>query len=1607
MNLQELKAMSRADALAAADTYAGVEPGVHDSIWRKESTRGLNMVGPETEHGTAKGHFQMLDKTAATWEKRLGTKLDRFDFHESLWAAANQMKENRTATADTAEALAMYHGGTERKNWGPKTAAYVKEILGQELPAPAAQASRKAKLNTSTLTPEMARGMTLEDIQALGDPLPEVDKYVRPVLLTPNRGDATGASTLIPEQQRQYEAERQADWDKRNGVSFGTKIAEGYRKAADPTFRFISRLNGNYSVGPANPEFAEGLAADPTKLIGFEQEEREILLDSANEKDFAFRKDQILLDRERNQSIYATGGVAGFTAELIGGLAEPGGFVAGMGVGKAVAMAGLGARALAQAGRAGAAVASTAAENALGNVAYGAALQIAGDHRTVADYAMDATTGAVMGLAFSRGTYKDAMLAHASNARDAALKSDLDNLQEAIKRVGPDADEATLKRTLNEIESEKIKNVVNSGKAGAEEADRIPARDPVELMDEYADAPAEPVAEASVPEVKAPPEVPASQFLNRDAWLTQEIIAPAMTEQWKADYGLTLTPQEQRAHGTGAHLDPSVSANAREVQAFAKIVDGLVKKYADGLSLTLTSGAKWLDSANALGGFLPTGKSSGVLMLRNREDAFSTAIHEVGHAIAAWRLNKVDTNVRDDVLRAYHDWMTSMDHPDGTFTALGRWSAINTKVNGYDNLDKPLHMQVKADQARARNEKLADGRTLDYVRNFDEWTAEQFVKHIEKLYHDGSKEAPKLPKKIRDRVMELFDSLKELFTKAKSHGLLGADARFETFLKAELQSMPSPAVMAMVEPSAAKVAPSTQLQALRQSADAKRFGLDSMPLDSPVARAEFRIVLEMHKKAEQWAKANPVDAERLKALTAGNRTFGSTGINLAGSANPLARMIAGTLLEVTTGAQGRRTTAAIAAAGYERQFIGNTLNVYQDHYATWRKLQGQSWIADVKGNELRGRFDKLVAAEIEARGTGNAVQSHPLVVQAADALEAGYDRMRVTMQDVGAVGFARLGETSRGYMPHMLAAETVRDMTNAQRAAFIDSLKDQFMQNQGWDAAFSAELARKYMDHAIINANGGHEIPANVHSPAAADMVRDALLALNMPKQDLEAIMGKFSRGGASFTKKRLHLDLNKQYDDNGTPFTLLDLFNTDQLSLYRNYARRAAGETALMQNGVAGSQGLKLIRRAMMFGEEGKRASVADMEAFDQIAAEFLGQPFGTASGKWADRAMSANALVSLGGNIWSQLGETINAAWSVGINGMMDSIASAPRIRSEILALAKGQKVDSILNSIEGFGGQGEFGMDGYKLVMPYDTPNNAHEVYGADTPNMLDRMLRAGAHAQGVVNFWRATTAIQQRGMAEQITKKAIRYITEGKSDKALRDMGITADVAARLKADMPNMTVYNNGKLVEFDLSKAQDVHAARAFAHTVSRGTKQIIQGTFIGETGAWAHSGLLKLMTQFRSFPLISMEKQWARQKANHGLAGALGMMAGSMSMVLPIVAARVAAGAVGRKDKEAYIEKNMNPLALARASLNYIAMSGFAGELVDALGSLTGQFADTGGRSGAQRGIASNIVPALGLAENAWKAATDLDSPHKIAAVLPFSRLPGAVQVFNLLRPE
>lgn len=806
----------------------------------------------------------------------------------------------------------------------------------------------------------------------------------------------------------------------------------------------------------------------------------------------------------------------------------------------------------------------------------------------------------------------------------------------------------------------------------------------------------------------------------------------------------------------------------------------------------------------------------------------------------------------------------------------------------------------------------------------------------------------------------------------------------------------------------------------------KEIGAENIVATDPI---RGKMVSETHARAESWNANNPVDESRLKDLMSRMGKLApllaSTGQTLLRSKHPVARMITGTLLENTTGASGRRSSAAIDKAMFERVYLGD-IEYMPKLYRMYRQQHGGNGIKDAfgKSHTYKQFNEELTRYRTLAQRGQVPTDANQYVKAASDMLDNMYNRVRRDMIDTSAPGHQALPSDSTGYFNRRLRPEVMQNLSNSQMRALRGEYQRQL--NELWtDPELAAKVASQIMEHGRIAAAGGVEVPANVYSPAAAPMLRNALESvgrgnLKLTQPEIEAAMHRVKTGGPSFTKKRLELDMLSEIRDpeTGSTFALMDLYSIDQQDLALRYARRASGEVALSKYGVMGEEGLDILRDSLTVGRDGQRMSGKELDdslrAFDQIAAEFLGRPFGTS--QWfraVDNLRLLTASSRLGGMAITQFGEYANAVPELGAARTFDAIKSMPRIINEV----RNQKPNTLTDSIELVGG--ELGTD-YKVNFPFQNIDD-NFAQGREAMGTFTKLVRSTSNAVPYMNGWNYVQAAQVRGMAEQILHKTMRAVRDetvngkprqkGDALTMLEDMGIRKELRDALRADMDKVAKFDSkGRLTEFDILQMSDPAMAREMAQAVNRGAKQIIQGTYIGETGYWAHNDLLKILTQFRSFSIVSMEKQWARQAALKGGIKAFAYLMGAASFAIPLQLARIAAGSIGRDDPDEYITEQIQPMVLGRAVLNYASMTGLLSDALDVGAATLGMFEGlTGIDSGLEmtgvRGISDGdvgaVIPALGYANSTLRAVTSGD-PASLLRSLPGGNVPWLVPLVN-----
>lgn len=1652
---------SPAEQIQEAAEFAGVPASVIDGIWRTESARGTHktMVGPKTKWGTAKGHFQQLDSITETWSKRLGKKFDPMNFSDGLTMVAHHLKENMGIfKGDVDQAILAYHGGMDKKNWGKNTRDYLVKVKGD--------------LGTQATIPKGDGSLLRPDGEGKRPHLPGKVIWTADGIAAPAATDNSISpdSALFGRSGTQHHlqqihsdtAKAEATQAHKDAQGFTDGVAAAYDLQMNPTFRMFEMLMSGADDFKTDPKFQERKEREWMKLVeGYNlSHEQEFLLGANNEREYNKRKFHLDEQRHAQQRLddYSTG-IGAFAATMVAGLADPTTYIAAGAARTAFRAAGVGANVLAQQGRIKSSIASAAGEGALGNVAYEGIRALSGEHRGVEDYAFAAAFGMIPAVTQAISAPK--IHAEFKNAEALRLAGQELLRQAASGRGIPTVE--NLRQQYNEIHqgggrsgdidvrvAEDFEPMARTARGntpmpsleGTAKVDITPLKENAEFQALESTGVVRAVSDEQLKHMQESGSISKFQEIPADAvavYVPQSdqvfLLVDRMTKEQLDN------PRGLIAHEVGVHYglervvgsktfdkiirdinnsnDPRAIAARRSVpddtQAYLRGEEmlGYLAENAPNSPLgqrVISSVRNWLrDNIGAFKNLEVTVNDAlsyiqGVVkQTKKRRLQGSDWGQTVWHGSHVRDIPDLDTAfIGTGEGNATFGWGLYVTQERGTALHYRNKEAARRGIAPQDGGLYRLHMNVKVDDLLPWDSEVPRAMAQEF--GFPEGTTgAQLYKELTTRLGSQKAASEYLDSKGVPGVKYATGNVR----RGKAVGNLNLVLFNNASLKMDLRFSRRASVPGA--PTALEM----------------RYGLDMLPYDTAEERMRKQAIVNLYKEAEDWAAKNPRDDARIKTILDNDQfNLASPATVLARSENPLARWYSAKILEHTMGAHGRQTNAAIAAHVLNQHYMGNYLQDYDGLYTAWRGSQA-TWFEGVKDDlgkrTLLNRFDREVAVEIESRAAGLETQANQFVKAAADKFEKQMERALHEQVAAKTPGYQALPKTSRGYMSRVLDSAKVRNMSAAHKRAYHRALAEQLEHGgEGMDAGFAHKVAGIYLEHAINRATGFAEVPADPTHPQAAAHVRAAAVAAGMTKEEMRTLERALSFGAAGHTKARLQLDVLKVHTDpvTGESFQLIDLYKHDTKDLLRGYARRVAGEVALTRYGVQGSAGLELIVDALKYGGDGKQLDNVQLRALKQTASELLGRPVDAASDNMAlDGLTTYTSMNQLGGVAFTQLGEYSRIAQTLGLTNMLKVLGATRRLKKEINALRRGETVEnSILAGIELRGGGGEFGLDGYQFSR-FDTNVNENAVYGHAEGNALTKLLHVGKHTMSTLNMQRAIIGIQERGVAEQIVLKATRLINAGTElDAHLLDMGFTPDLQKAIKAELRNIATFDsNGRLRTFDLDKAQNPETIEAFRQAVSRGTKQTIQGTFIGERGWYTHSSMGRFLSQFRTFSLTAMEKQWGRTVGMHGggfagYATATATLMSGMAVASPIYAARVYANSLGRDDADEYIANAFTPANLFKNLMNYTAMSGMLMDVVNGLYGVTSAINDDfkivdveSSRPGAGQGIAG-ILPGLSTVNRVLSIPSNLDDPKKLIQALPYQNLPYAAPLANAL---
>lgn len=1427
-----------------------------------------------------------------------------------------------------------------------------------------------------------------------------------------------------------------AFYDPRANALWGA-IEHMQKPDADPEF--------SYYDAPERAEWEKQARSD---------DELQYLRENATSKDGAYAALSELRARRELDKVYAdAGGAANFAGQLAVGIADPVGWALGLGAGKAAQMA-IVAGKLSRAGRAGMVV----AESVAGNVAWEAVQDGMGEVKDASDYGLAAAFGVGFAVPFIPG---------------AARMTPLEGADAATRQV---ADEMTLRAA--EAKAEARAKGLSPEQAGAAEARVIETELATGSRAEPDDAivPADVAAAQRLADEAPPAPVPERKTAAKAPKAPEAPTAPAAAENApQAQPEAVALPRElagakpkyrSSAVEFESDLDKAlyiVAAPTKRSKADEKYMEWLREQFpgtsdadirAEG-ALVRAAVAEADDgsgkiSLKAAGEFEAPGKTRTIVVKDTEAEKLSlrTALTGAAKSNAA-RTNPQVMFINDWLLRTMpaslldRKFVSLAPNIKARYEAISRTISTPSRggtpesmdVSGYGNEAGILaHEAVHAATVHVIKavRDNAPGVTMQQkqaVQRLDELRAELEVELDRRGLPQEEARARYATKNIEEFIAQVFSDVqtRKILAEMPGRGYAGDNA-LERFYRGMMSLLGFKPREIPVDTALFDAMKMTETLIRTQGDIPNGAGVFFAPTPQQRAITDMAFADRMYDHARDWASRFGVDPKRLEVMAQQLTRKGSSirdymvsdGLKMAASKNPIVQMMSGLLVETTTGAAGRRNTAAIHKKMLQQRIVGTAVNDYHTAYADYRKRNSGGHIEDHLTGKVKAAYDKAVYEEIIKRryALDTPATTDGAVKAGADALEKLYQRSLDVQKEASTLGSGYLPEDSRGYVPQQFNGDALAAAKPADLEELAAHLTDHWIGAYGWSRNFSREFSRLYIQRARQRATGatnGVDFVA-LESPSSA--VRDTLEQMKLESRDLDSrARAELDRVGAMpQNKKRLDVDLLAELPSGKR---VIDFYSTDVERLTRSHANTVAGHAALASKGILGRRGVNNLLRAIENAPADELASPDEVAALQRSFSEFLGTPIaGERRSEIASGITSFVRLQRLGGLGFSQLSETVNLVHHIGLGAAMKALGSLPRQVMEIRKLVnKEAVVNPWLASIEQHQGF-EFGLEQFRMVTRLDPPDELLREYGKGS-SLATRLLQSGNHLQAQVSFFRGLQAAQHRATAEHIMKRAIGYIQDGKLETSLmlQDMGISKQLATAIKADLPQALIRNaNGDVIGFDIEKLSTAKAREELIQSVHRGTAQIIQDTFIGERAAWAHDDWAKLLLQLRTFGLTAMEKQWGRTRVvnsngpMNGYGYAAGVLVGQMAFASMIYAARAQVYAAGREDREDFLEKAYAPASMLQASLNYSSMSGLSGDATDILASIAGGWDSDVKEALGTRSFATGIgglIPAAGSFDAGMRVVQGKSDLHGALKQLPGSNLPWIAPILNLVKED
>lgn len=760
--------------------------------------------------------------------------------------------------------------------------------------------------------------------------------------------------------------------------------------------------------------------------------------------------------------------------------------------------------------------------------------------------------------------------------------------------------------------------------------------------------------------------------------------------------------------------------------------------------------------------------------------------------------------------------------------------------------------------------------------------------------------------------------------------------------------------------------------------------------------------------------------------------LGSVSSVILNSKNPIFRGIGLRLLENSQGGAYQGKTASILSNVNGNLIRSAEKNRYNDGFSQFIKDNGMS-PADFLNPAVTRDFNSQVYTAIVK---GIPEDTPAGVKLAAEGISDKFKKSLELRKAAGEAGFEDV-KAAKDYVPVIFDGIKVTEAINRVGSREgVEALISKGYQTGKYkmgkkpaDALAKVQLLRA-SDATLSSRVSFDRVVSQQQQVQLIDDLKKAGVPDNVINNFIDGVEHA-DMADAISSRAKASMGINTQAEYNG--MRVQDVLNTNIGELAENYGKEAAGGAGLASMGFPTRQS---VMNSIDAGERaGRNMLDKDSKSIKSLRseAEMLRDVVRLIYGNTVDadptsgivrgtrRLREVTGLLRLGQMGFAQLPEVARSISKMGLGTVLESVPATKFLMSRKGrkgGTAQGELKEPELREMEEL--IGYIGEDNWLTGW-----NVRHDEFGETADNMsrISAMVDNGLAMGSRVNVWlsgfKAIQGGSEKIVARSINKRLKEHISGGRKlpTRDLEEVGLNEETMSRLQKHFEANPKYEdfNGKQVRMMNFEAMDADLRETVGVAVRRMSGRLIQRNFIGDEGIWMNKWWGKALSQFKSFSIVSIEKQLI-----HDLRGdkihAAQILAWSSLLSYAAYATQMQMQSIGRADRDDFLKEKFDNRNMSMGVFNkmpQVAGFGLAGDALATFGLLPDSLMNAPSRMGYRSQNFGDLVAgagvigdAVGLVQSFSKYATGDDDVStrqlvdKVRRLVPLANTIGVGQM-------